>query len=49
MAIVHDNTTSDNFTCADTEFTLTGSITSNQSDYYDGSNVVTCRVYQQAI
>lgn len=34
-------------TGANTEFTLTGSITSNQSNYYDTDMVVSCRVYQE--
>jgi len=31
----------------DTDFTLAGSITINPSDYYDGDNLVSVRVYQQ--
>lgn len=33
---------------ANTEFTLSGSKTSNLSDYYDSNGYVACRVYQRA-
>jgi len=39
---------SDNTTAADTEFPLTSTISVDVSDYYDGSNWVTWRVYQEA-
>lgn len=39
---------SDNATAADTEFTLSGTQSTNLSDYYDASNWVACRVYQEA-
>lgn len=38
---------SDNSTGEDTDFTLAGSITSSQSNYYATGNVVSVRVYQQ--
>jgi len=38
----------DNMTAADTEFTLSGSQSTNLSEYYDGSYWVVCRVYQKA-
>ena len=38
----------DNITAADTEFILTGSQTTNLSNYYDGSYWVACRIYQEA-
>jgi hypothetical protein len=37
---------SDNTTVADTELTLSGSISSNVSNYYSGSFLVSCRIYQ---
>lgn len=40
---------SDDATGTDTEFVLTGSITANQSDYYDVSNWVASRIYQQSV
>lgn len=39
----------DNSTSAGTEFVLSGSKDSSVSDYYDGSNWVSCRVYQEGI
>jgi hypothetical protein len=39
---------SDNTTTADTYFYLQGFISANLSDYYSGSNVVSCRIYQEA-
>ena len=39
----------DNTTAADTGFTLSGDITVDIDHYYDGSNKVTCRVYQEKI
>jgi hypothetical protein len=41
-----ENLDSDSVTGADVEFTLSGSITSNHSDYYDAGNWISCRVYQ---
>jgi len=38
---------SDNISNADTDFELTGSITASLSDYYDESNWVAVRVYQE--
>lgn len=38
----------DSATGADSEFTLTGSKTTNLADYYDSNNWVSCRVYQLA-
>jgi hypothetical protein len=40
---------SDNTTGADTDFDLTGTQAVNLSDYYDASNWISCRVYQEAI
>jgi len=37
---------SDNSTAANTDFTLSGSI-ADTTDYKDGSNVISCRVYQE--
>jgi hypothetical protein len=39
----------DSTTGADTYFSLSGSITVDAGNYKDASNVITCRVYQQAI
>lgn len=39
---------SDDTTGSDTEFSLSGTQSSNLSDYYDASNWVACRVYQEA-
>jgi len=39
---------SDNTTGINTDFDLTGTQSINLSDYYDGSNWVSCRVYQEA-
>jgi hypothetical protein len=38
----------DNATAADTEFTLTGDILGDLDKYFDGSNWIACRVYQEA-
>jgi hypothetical protein len=40
---------SNNSSSANTAFTLTGSKTSSLTNYYDGSNWVSCRVYQLAV
>ena len=39
----------ENLKPADTDFTLSGSVTTNVSNYYDTRNQVTCRVWQQVI
>lgn len=38
---------SDNTSSANTDFTLSGSKTTSLSDYYDGNNMISVRVYQQ--
>lgn len=40
---------SNNSAAANTNFTLTGSKTTNLSNYYDAGKVIACRVYQQAV
>ena len=40
--------TSDSTTAADTDFSLDGTQFFNVTDYYDASNWVSCRVYQEA-
>jgi len=40
---------SDSVTAANTEFILTGSITSGLSNYYDINNYISCRVYQELV
>ena len=53
LQIYNRNTTtwetvdSDNTTAADTDFVLTNVISVDVSDYYDGSNWVSARVYQE--
>lgn len=37
---------SDSATAADTDFDLSGTVSTSASDYYDGSGYVACRVYQ---
>ena len=44
-----DEIDSDSTTGVNTDFDLTGSITSNLGNYYDGSFWIACRVYQRAI
>ena len=39
---------SDNVTAADTDFNLTGARLTNLNNYYDASNWIACRVYQEA-
>lgn len=46
---VWEDVDTDNVTGADTDFTLTGSITVNASDYKDAQNIITCRIYQNAL
>ena len=38
---------SNNTTSPDTEFTLSGSVTSNVSNYYAVDNWINCRIYQE--
>jgi hypothetical protein len=40
---------SDDFTGVDTDFILTGTISSGISDYLDTNDFITCRVYQQKV
>jgi len=42
-----ENLDSDNSSAANTDFILTGSISTNIANYYDANNFVTLRVYQQ--
>lgn len=44
-----ENVDSDNTTAADTDFDLTGNISTNLSNYYDGNNEVAWRVYQEIV
>lgn len=39
---------SDGTTAADTDFDMQGTVTTSLSDYYDGSNWIACRVWQEA-
>ena len=39
---------SDDATGADTEFILQATVDTNLTDYYDGSNWIACRIYQEA-
>jgi len=43
-----DNVDSNDFTDADTDFTLSGNI-GDLTNYKDGSGIISCRVYQEAI
>jgi len=43
-----DGVDSDNASPVDTDFTLSGNI-ADLTNYKDGSNVISCRVYQQAV
>lgn len=40
---------SDNVTAANVEFTLNGEQSANLADYYDASNIIAARVYQEAM
>lgn len=41
--------TSDSATAVDTDFNLDGTQFGNVTDYYDASNWISCRVYQEAM
>lgn len=43
-----ENVDTDSTTAADTDFILTGNI-ADLTNYKDGSNVISCRVYQEAV
>lgn len=53
LQIYNQNTTTwetqytDSTTAADTEFEMNATINSSISDYYDGGNEISCRIYQE--